>query len=50
LNKLVITVVGLVVSVAAGPTIVAVIQAAIPLVTVAGLIGMIARVVWFYTR
>jgi hypothetical protein len=49
-NKLVLVVVGLVVLLAAGPTIVAVIHAVIPLVAVAGVVAMVARVVWFYTR
>lgn len=50
MNRLAIAVVGLVMVTAAGPTIVAVIHAAIPLITVAGVVAMVARVVWFYTR
>ena len=50
MNKFALGVVGLVVLVAAGPTVIAVIHAAIPLIAVAGVVAMVARVVWFYTR
>jgi hypothetical protein len=49
-NKIVLVVVGLVVLIAAGPTIIAVMHALVPLVAVAGVIGLLARAVWFYTR
>jgi hypothetical protein len=49
-NRLIVAVVGLVVLMAAGPMIVAVIHAVIPLIAVAGVVAMVARVVWFYTR
>jgi hypothetical protein len=50
MNRLIGVVVGLVVLLAAGPTIVAVIHALIPLIAVAAVAGMLARAVWFYTR
>lgn len=50
MNRLAIAVVGLVVLIAAAPTIVAVIHALIPLIAVAGVVAMVARAVWFYTR
>ena len=50
MSKLALFVIGLVVLIAAGPTIVAVMHAAIPLVLVVGVIALMARAVWFYTR
>ncbi len=50
MNKLVVAVIGLVVLMADGPTIVAVLHALIPVIAVGGFVALLARVVWFYTR
>lgn len=50
MNRPTVAVVGLVVLVAAGPTVVAVLHALVPLVLVLGIIAALGRAVWFYTR
>jgi hypothetical protein len=47
---LVIAIVGLAVLVSAGPTLVALLQAAVPLVVAVGALGIILRLVWHYTN
>jgi hypothetical protein len=42
--------VGLVALVAAGPTLVSLAEALVPLVLVVGVVVAVLRVVWFYTR
>ncbi len=49
-ERLLVLVVGLVVLVAAGPTLVCLVQAALPLVVALGVVVALLRVVWFLTR
>jgi hypothetical protein len=54
MNRLVsfvaLSVVGLVVLAAVGPTLLRLVHAAVPLVLVAGVVVGVLRAVWFYTR
>jgi len=51
LNSMVVMVIiGLVVLAAAGPTLIRLVHAAVPLVVVGGIVACVVRAVWFYTR
>lgn len=50
MQALVVGVAGLVAVAVASPALTKIIHAVIPLIAVAGVVAMLARVVWFYTR
>jgi hypothetical protein len=51
LNSIIVTaVIGLMVIAAAGPTLIRLAHALVPVVVVAGIVACAVRAVWFYTR
>ncbi len=49
-GRVLLLIVGLVAIVAAGPTLIALLHAAVPLVIVGGIVAVVLRVVWHYTN
>jgi hypothetical protein len=50
IQALLLGIVGLVVLAAASPALTKLVHSAIPLLAVAGIVGSLVRIVWFYTR